>query len=65
MFVAFRSKRVDSEKHLINSLLIGYTKHTYDEEIAAQVVMTIRNAYYAEFDRLINRLQRLKTEGNV
>ena len=41
------------------------TSHTYDEEIAAQVVMTIRNAYYAEFDRLINRLQRLKTEGNV
>lgn len=39
------------------------TSYTYDEETAAQVVMTIRNAYYAEFEKLINRLQRLKSEG--
>ena len=39
------------------------TSHTYDEKTAAQVVMTIRNAYYAEFERLINRLQQLKAEG--
>lgn len=39
------------------------TSHTYDEEIAAQVVMTIRNAYFAEFERLLTRLQQLKTEG--
>ena len=41
------------------------TSHTYDEEIAAQVVMTIRNAYFSEFERLLIRLQQLKAEGNV
>ena len=41
------------------------TSHTYDEEIAAQVVMTIRNAYFSEFERLLIRLQQLKAEGNL
>jgi len=41
------------------------TSHTYDEDIAAQVVMTVRNAYFAEFERLLVRLQQLKAEGNL
>ena len=41
------------------------TSHTYDEETAVQVVMTIRNAYFAEFEGLLVRLQRLKTEGDT
>lgn len=41
------------------------TSHTYDEDIAAQVVMTVRNAYFAEFEKLIVRLQQLKAEGNL
>ena len=41
------------------------TSHTYDEEIAAQVAMTIRNVYFAEFERLLIRLQQLKAEGNA
>ena len=40
------------------------TSHTYDEEVAAQVVMTIRNAYYAEFEKLLVRFQQLKEAGN-
>ena len=41
------------------------TSHTYDEETAAQVVMTVRNVYFTEFERLLIRLQQLKSEGNV
>ena len=40
------------------------TSHTYDEETAAQVVTAIRTAYFAEFERLLVRLQQLKKEGN-
>lgn len=40
------------------------TSHTYDEETAAQVVTAIRTAYFAEFERLLVRLQQLKEEGN-
>lgn len=36
------------------------TSHTYDEKTAAQVVTTIRNAYFAEFEKLLVRLQQLK-----
>ena len=39
------------------------TSHTYDEEVAAQVVMTIRNAYFAEFEKLLVRLHQLKAAG--
>ena len=41
------------------------TSHTYDEETAAQVVTTIRNAYFTEFEKLLVRLQQLKAEGNA
>lgn len=41
------------------------TSHTYDEDVAAEVVRTIRNTYFAEFERLLIRLQQLKSEGNV
>ena len=41
------------------------TSHTYDEETAAQVVTTIRNAYFAEFEKLLVRLQQLKSEGTT
>ena len=40
------------------------TSHTYDEEIAAQVVRTICFTYFAEFERLLVRLQQLKEAGN-
>ena len=39
------------------------TSHTYDEETAAQVVTVIRATYFAEFERLLVRLQHLKEEG--
>ncbi len=38
------------------------TSHTYDEDTAAQVVTTIRDAYFAEFETLLVRLQRLRKE---
>ena len=41
------------------------TLQTYDEGTAAQVVTTIRNAYFAEFGKLFVRLQRLKVEGRA
>ena len=34
------------------------TSHTYDEETAAEVVMTIRNEYFPEFEKLLVRLQQ-------
>ncbi|MCY4404258.1 MAG: nucleotidyltransferase substrate binding protein [Candidatus Poribacteria bacterium] len=34
------------------------TSHTYDEELAAEVVMAIRNVYFAEFERLLLRFQQ-------
>ena len=40
------------------------TSHTYDEETAAQVVTAICATYFAEFERLIVRLQQLKAAGN-
>ncbi|MDE0084198.1 MAG: nucleotidyltransferase substrate binding protein [Candidatus Poribacteria bacterium] len=38
------------------------TSHTYDEETAAQVVTTIRSTYFHAFERLLVKLQQLKTE---
>jgi len=38
------------------------TSHTYDEDTGAQVVTTIRDAYFAEFETLLVRLQRLRKE---
>ena len=38
------------------------TSHTYDEETAAQVVTAICTIYFAEFERLLVRLERLKKE---
>ena len=35
------------------------TSHTYDEETAAEVVTIIRKDYYAEFEKLLFRLQQL------
>lgn len=40
------------------------TSHTYDEETAAQVVTAICTTYFTEFERLLDRLQGLKAEGN-
>ena len=40
------------------------TSHTYDEETAAQVVSAICATYFTEFERLLDRLQGLKAEGN-
>ena len=31
----------------------------------AQVVTTVRNAYFAEFEKLLVRLQQLKVEGTA
>lgn len=38
------------------------TSHTYDEETAAEVVMIIRKDYYAEFKKLLFRLQQLMSD---
>ncbi|MDE0316342.1 MAG: nucleotidyltransferase substrate binding protein [Candidatus Poribacteria bacterium] len=38
------------------------TSHTYDEETAAQVVTTICSTYFHAFERLLVKLQQLKTE---
>ena len=38
------------------------TSHTYDEETAAQVVTTICNTYFAEFERLLDKFKQLKME---
>ena len=41
------------------------TSHTYDEDTAVQVVRTIRNAYFVEFEKLLVRLQQLRVEGTA
>ncbi|MCG9128998.1 nucleotidyltransferase substrate binding protein [Candidatus Poribacteria bacterium] len=38
------------------------TSHTYDEETAIQVVSTICDTYFSEFELLLERLSKLKTE---
>ena len=40
------------------------TSHTYDEETAAQVVDAICTTYFAEFERLLARLQQLQKVGS-
>ncbi len=38
------------------------TSHTYDEKTAAQIVSAIRSAYYAEFEALVIKLDKLKQQ---
>ncbi|RME51040.1 MAG: nucleotidyltransferase [Caldilineae bacterium] len=38
------------------------TSHTYDEATAAQIASAIRNTYFAEFDALRSRLEKMKQE---
>lgn len=40
------------------------TPHTYDEETAKQVVSTICQTYFNEFEMLLERLNQLKTDDN-
>lgn len=64
--VAFRNGLIENGEVWMDMIdKRNLTSHTYDEEIAAQVVMTVRNAYFAEFEKLLVRLQRLKVEGSA
>ncbi|MDE0682851.1 MAG: nucleotidyltransferase substrate binding protein [Candidatus Poribacteria bacterium] len=64
--VAFRNGLIENGEVWMDMVdKRNLTSHTYDEKTAAQVVMTIRNAYYAEFERLLARLQQLKSEGTL
>ncbi len=64
--VAFRNGLIENGEIWMDMVdKRNLTSHTYDEETAAQVVTTIRNAYFAEFERLLARLQQLKSEGNL
>lgn len=38
------------------------TSHTYDEATAAKIVAAIREAYFAEFEALQNKLEKLKRD---
>lgn len=40
------------------------TTYTYDEDTANEVVMTIRNSYFREFERLLIRLQQIQEQGS-
>lgn len=64
--IAFRNGLIENGEVWMDMIdKRNLTSHTYDEEIAAQVVMTVRNAYFAEFEKLLVRLQRLKVEGSA
>lgn len=41
------------------------TSHTYDEETAAEVVLTIRTDYFTEFEKLLLRLQQLMNDEGL
>ena len=41
------------------------TSHTYDEETAAEVVMIIREDYFAEFEKLLLRLKQLMDDEGI
>ena len=41
------------------------TSHTYDEETAAEVVLTIRKDYFIEFEKLLLRLQQLMNDEGL
>jgi nucleotidyltransferase substrate binding protein (TIGR01987 family) len=41
----------------------GLTSHTYDEQVAREIVTRIRTVYFAEFVRLAERLGALSQEA--
>jgi len=60
---AFRNRLIENGETWMDMVdKRNLTSHTYDEEVAAEVVRTIRNTYFAEFERLLARLQQLKAE---
>jgi len=60
---AFRNRLIENGETWMDMVdKRNLTLHTYDEEVAAEVVRTIRNTYFAEFERLLARLQQLKAE---
>lgn len=48
---------------MINSR--NLTSHTYDEATASRIVSAIRNTYFAEFEALQIKLEKLKQEEQV
>ena len=60
---AFRSELIENGEVWMDMVdKRNLTSHTYDEETAAQVVTTIRSTYFNAFERLLVKLQQLKTE---
>jgi hypothetical protein len=41
----------------------GLTSHTYDEQVAREIVTSIRTVYFGEFVRLAERLGTLSQEA--
>ena len=64
--VAFRNGLIENGEVWMDMVdKRNLTSHTYDEETAAQVVSTICRTYFAEFERLLVRLEQLKEEGDL
>jgi nucleotidyltransferase substrate binding protein (TIGR01987 family) len=64
--VAFRNGLIENGEVWMDMVdKRNLTSHTYDEELAAQVVTTICSTYFAEFERLLVRLEQLKEEGDL
>lgn len=53
----------DAWMDMINSR--NLTTHTYDEATASRIVSAIRNTYFAEFEALQIKLEKLKQEEQV
>lgn len=61
--VAFRNGLIENGEVWMDMVdKRNLTSHTYDEETAAQVVTAICTTYFAEFERLLVRLEHLKEE---
>ncbi len=63
--VAFRNGLIENGEVWMDMIeKRNLTTHTYDEDIANEVVMTIRNSYFHEFERLLIRLQQIQEHGS-
>ena len=64
--VAFRNGLIENGEVWMDMVdKRNLTSHTYDEETATQVVTAICRTYFAEFERLLVRLEQLKEAGDL
>jgi nucleotidyltransferase substrate binding protein (TIGR01987 family) len=60
---AFQSGLIENGEAWMDMIMSrNLTSHTYNEETAAKIIHAIQSAYFAEFEAIIARLEKLKRE---